>query len=282
MKKILWCLIMVLFFAPVAAWAQDQEPAEPAAAEEPAEEVVVSESKDSEGRWTTTLVPVIWLANNTTNITVGDRSRSVTLRADDALSKFQSGGTVRLDVNNGKWGGFADIFFINLEDTKNAGPRGNIPIKMNVDNTVWQVAGTYRVINKEKFDMDVLAGVRGYSLDLDIDVQPFTGPAGVVRFPGRLASTGISFTDPIIGAKAKYLMTDKWGLDLYGDIGGFGVGSDFTYRLGASVGYSFTKSFALKAGYTVVDFDYSKGSGLDRLEYDSTLYGPTLGASFKF
>jgi len=30
-----------------------------------------------------------------------------------------------------------------------------------------------------------------------------------------------------------------------------------------------------------VDFDYSTGSGFDRLRYETTLYGPNLGLQFK-
>jgi opacity protein-like surface antigen len=104
----------------------------------------------------------------------------------------------------------------------------------------------------------------------------------VIQFPGKFASRGISFTDPILGAKAAWKLSDRWGFDLYGDIGGFGAGSDFTYRLGAGLGYSISDSVSLRGGYTVIDFDYSQGSGLGQIDYDTTMYGPTLGVGFKF
>jgi opacity protein-like surface antigen len=276
-------------------WAQE-EPAQPAStetsgeppAETPAETAPNSETQEpasEEGQahpWTVSITPVIWLATTSTDITVGDRSRSLVLTAGDALGDFQSGGTARFEANNGTWGGFADIFFINLEDTNNVGPRGNIPLTIGVDNTVWQVAGTYRVVDKDDFDLDLLAGARGYSIDLDVTVEPFTGPAGVLQFPGRFASRGLSFTDPIIGGKANWQLSEKWAMDFYADIGGFGAGSDFTYRLGAGAGYSVSDNVSLRAGYTLIDFDYSQGTGFDQVEYDTTMSGPTLGATFKF
>jgi len=277
MKKALsMLLLLVAMMTP--GWAQE----EPAEAEQPAEESE-SESKESEEerRWRTTFTPLLWLANNSTSISYGDRSRNFTLRAADALGNLEAGGTFRLGVSNDEWGAFADLFFIGLGDTSNVGPLGNIPLRTEVDNTVWQVAGTYRVVDKDNFDLDVLAGVRGYSIDVDVTVQPFTGPAGVLAFPGRSLSRGLSFVDPIIGGMAKWELSDKWAVDFYGDIGGFGAGSDFTYRLGTGFDYSFNDHVSARAGYTVVDFDYSTGSGFDRLRYETTLYGPNLGLQFK-
>jgi opacity protein-like surface antigen len=288
MRKRLLCLLIPCLLWAMPALAQEQPVAEPPAIEQAApqepvtEEPAVEKPAAEEQKWTTTLTPVVWLATTTTDVSIGDRSRSVTLRAADALSSFEGGGSARLEANNGQWGGFADLFFISLGNEANVGPLGNIPISLGVDNLLWQVAGTYRVVNKEDFNLDILAGARGYSIDVDVTIEPFTGPAGVLRFPGRFASAGLSFTDPIIGAKAAWKLSDRWDLDLYGDVGGFGAGSDFTYRLGAGLGYSVSQSVSLRGGYTLIDFNYSRGSGFDEVEYDTTMYGPTLGASFKF
>ena len=292
MRLLTLLIAFLILLLPSSAWAQDQPapPPEPAATEQtndpPDEPDPVEEEpepvEEGASQWTTSITPVIWLAKTSSTLSIGDRSRSTTMTAQDALGAFQSGGTARLEVNNGTWGGFADLFFINLEETSDVGPRGNIPLTIGVDNTIWQVAGTYRVVDKEDFDLDLLAGARGYSLDVDVTVEPFTGPAGVLAFPGRFASRGISFTDPIVGGKAGWKLSDKWALDFYGDIGGFGAGSDFTWRLGTGAAYSVSESVSLRAGYTVIDFDYSQGSGFDRVDYESTMYGPTLGATFKF
>ncbi len=273
----------------IGVWAEpatsiDSQEVSQASEAEPEETPAVegeAEASDAK-KWEFTLTPVVWLAKTKTDVSVGDRSRSAFMTVGDALGNFQGGGSGRLEATNGKWGGFTDLFFISLGDTTNLGPRGNIPVSIDADNFIWQVAGTYRVVNKEDFDLDILAGARGYSIDLDVNIDPFVGPAGAVRFPGRFASRSLSFVDPIIGAKANWKLSEKWDMDLYGDIGGFGVGSDFTYRTGVNFGYAANKTVSLRAGYILMDFDYSQGSGLDRATYDTTMYGPVLGAGFKF
>ena len=289
MSKLLAKLLILVLLVSVAhaqTEGSEAEPAETPKVEQPEKpeqtEVEVKTEETAPREWTTSFTPVIWLASTSTDIKVGNRSRNVNLTASEALGDLEGGFTGRLEANNGQWGGFADIFFISLGKTSQVGPLGNVPLDIGVDNFLWQLAGTYRVVNKDSFDLDLLAGVRGYSLDLDVTVKPFTGPAGVLQFPGRFASHGISFVDPILGAKAAWKLSDRWGLDLYGDLGGFGAGSDFTYRLGAGVDYSVSKSVTLRGGYTMIDFDYTQGSGFDKVEYDTTMYGPTLGVGFKF
>lgn len=281
-------LSLLLWSAP--ALAQSGDEAQPAASvsapesDAPPNDAPAPDDQDNADarKWHVTLTPVLWLANNRTALTVGDRTRVVKMDATEALSGFEAGGSGRLEATNGEWGAFADLFYIRLAKDANVGPQGNVPLSLEGKNFIWQFAGTYRVVNDENFDLDLLAGARGYSVDLDVTVEPFSGPAGVLQFPGRFASRGISFVDPILGAKANVKLSEKWDLDLYGDIGGFGAGSEFSYRAGANFGYQLNKSTTLRAGYVIMDFDYRKGSGLDEVRYDTTMYGPVLGAGIRF
>jgi hypothetical protein len=50
------------------------------------------------------------------------------------------------------------------------------------------------------------------------------------------ASADVNWIDPIIGLRAQYHLTEKWYLAGKSDIGGFGVGSDFTWTAQATLG----------------------------------------------
>jgi hypothetical protein len=66
-----------------------------------------------------------------------------------------------------------------------------------------------------------------------------------------------------------------------GDIGGFGVGSDFAWDAFGVIGYRFSlfgqENSGVIAGYRALSQDYTDGSGRDKFQWDVTLHGPILG-----
>ena len=74
----------------------------------------------------------------------------------------------------------------------------------------------------------------------------------------------------------------KWLFQLRADVGGFGIGSDFTWQGQADVGYRFSKLFQLGLGYRFIGIDYENGEGSDRFKYDVDTYGPVLRFGFHF
>jgi len=73
-------------------------------------------------------------------------------------------------------------------------------------------------------------------------------------------------------------LSDKWSLTGYGDIGGFGVGSDFTYDLYAAANYNFNPNISMVLGYRYLSVDYDDNGFL----YDISQNGPVIGAQFRF
>jgi hypothetical protein len=94
------------------------------------------------------------------------------------------------------------------------------------------------------------------------------------------------WVDPFIGARTLWSLSPKWTLTAGGNIGGFGLGSDFTWAATGLVGYNFHLSDKNKAqvfaGYRALSQDYATGSGNNKFEWDETLYGPILGLSLHF
>jgi hypothetical protein len=72
---------------------------------------------------------------------------------------------------------------------------------------------------------------------------------------------------------------------LAGDVGGFGVGSDFAWSFLALFGYQWEASgieWAILAGYRALGQDYTTGSGAQRFRWDVTMHGPVLGFTVRF
>lgn len=122
--------------------------------------------------------------------------------------------------------------------------------------------------------LDAYAGVRYYSVGVDIAATP--GAIGAL--PGTTAvSRTEDWIDPIVGLHLD-VTWPKWYVVVEGDIGGFGVGSDFSWNLMGTVGYRFNCTFSVFLGWRVLDTDREDGDFV----FDVTQSGPLAGFAITF
>lgn len=87
-----------------------------------------------------------------------------------------------------------------------------------------------------------------------------------------------SWVDPIIAARMRHWLNRRVFLNLYGDVGGFGVGSRLTWAAACGLGYQAKDDLALELYYRVYSVDYEN----DGFLYDATLHGVFAGLAFSF
>jgi anti-sigma factor RsiW len=88
--------------------------------------------------------------------------------------------------------------------------------------------------------------------------------------------------DPGLGVRLSAPDAGRWHLSLQGDIGGFGIGSDFAWQVYPIVGYRFSDLFEVAGSYRAISMDYTSGEGSDKFVYDLTTFGPQAGLLFRF
>ena len=167
-------------------------------------------------------------------------------------------GTVRVGYD--RWALTTDVVFMGLGATRNS---------LTVDMDQWMVEPTlsYRV---SKY-FEPLVGVRYNNL------------SGEIRGPLSRDPFGTQdWWDPIIGTKLTLPLGKKFSFSVRGDIGGFGVGSDFTWQAFPYFDWRFAQWGSLQAGYRWLSMDYETGSGASRFTYDMPNQGPQLGFTFHF
>ncbi len=121
--------------------------------------------------------------------------------------------------------------------------------------------------------VDLLAGARWVSIDTTLQVG---------FDPGVIFQDDQGWVDPLVGARVRRALNDRWSAHLRGDIGGFGVGSDLTWNLEADLGLAVTERLSLIFGYRVLDIDYDEGIGLRRFLFDAGISGPRFGMALRF
>ena len=72
--------------------------------------------------------------------------------------------------------------------------------------------------------------------------------------------------------------SQKWSFIGYADLGGFGVGSDFTFQVIAGIKWQFSKVVSAKLAYRYLYQDFEK----DNFVWDMAAHGPMLGFGFNF
>lgn len=128
------------------------------------------------------------------------------------------------------------------------------------------------------YRLEYFAGFRWWDNDVDVVVDPVILPGDTAR---RIDAGWI---DLIVGARWTRPINERWVARVKGDIGGFGIESDFTASIALSAIYEFSDRYALDLQYKALWVDYEDGnpgqSGY--FSYDTVTHGPIVGFQFNF
>ena len=111
---------------------------------------------------------------------------------------------------------------------------------------------------------------------------------GMVETRGLVAA--IEAADAMVKAANVVLIGSEYAGGGYvtvmvrGDVGGFGVGSQFAWQVRPIVAYNVSKHWAFGLAYWAVGMDYSTGQlgAGDYFKYDVTTFGPEIGFAYTF
>jgi hypothetical protein len=227
--------------------------------------------------WHVRITPYAWAVGLYGDVTVRGQSADVDASFLDLLDKTDTlvGLAGRLEVTKGRFGVFGDFFYAKTE-VEDAGITG-----LDVTTRMWfiEFGGLFRVLDTTDdrvpgLTVDVYGGGRYNYLELDLDT------AGAPSL-----NNSRDWIDPIVGARLGVHFTEHVFLLFAGDVGGFGVGSDFAWSVLGLFGYKWqsgTVEWAILAGYKALGQDYTEGSGPQRFQWDVVMHGPVLGFTVRF
>jgi hypothetical protein len=205
----------------------------------------------------------------------------VTIDAGDVVDGLQGAFMGSAMARRGDWSVLTDLIYLSFSDSANNavqlppafGPGANINADMEVTGWIWSLVGGYRAYHSERADLNLLLGFRMSSFDTDTKLR-VTGPLPPTLPPAKL-SKSLTLWDGIIGARGRVLLSDRWFMPYYADIG---VGdSNWTWQAMAGVGYGFDWGH-LSLTYRHLYYDQSDDDLLD----DMSFSGPEFGVGFSF
>jgi hypothetical protein len=193
----------------------------------------------------------------------------------DIFSHVKIAGMLYTELYKGPWAITSDFTYMKLvEDI--AVKNGILTGEATKKQLGWEVA----VLRKIKPWLEGGLALQLNSLRSELNLA-IRDSAGTIKRSASLTETWI---DPSIVARARFPLSkdEKWLLQFRGNIGGFGIGSDFYWQLQGYVGYRFSRVCQVSAGYRYIGINYEKGSGDDRFKYDMTTFGPVIRFGFNF
>ena len=206
----------------------------------------------------------LWASHLDGSVGVGPFEASADASFSDLLENIEFAFMAALRADYGRWAWVLDAQLVELENTEILG------VEVGSDMTILELDVAYEL--REGFE--VFGGARFVDVDGRLALLL---PAGPVR-----AAAGDSWTDPVIGARYTAPLGRNWRFLGRADVGGFGVGSDFSWGLLASAEYQATEKIKWGIGYRVLDVDFDEGRGADRFIYNTRQAGLVTGLIIGF
>lgn len=241
-------------------------------------QVVVQPQQDT---WVFSIAPYLWAAGLQGDVGLfGRQPVDIDMSFGDIFDNLRFGGMVVGEAHNGTWGILTDVVYVKIEVGETVERTvATVPIALtgNVQTSSFTgtIMGQYRLVAEPSATLDLMAGARIWSVDNDISLSLAAGGPPLLEFSG---SDGDTWVDPMVGIKGRIDINPSWYLTGWGMVGGFDVGSEFSWDVLGAVGHQLTDRLSIVGGYRALGVDYQD----DGFVYDIVQHGPVFGAVYRF
>lgn len=239
--------------------------------------LMISSPKSQAQDWTFSIEPYLLAANIEGDAGMGRiNGAPVDVPFSQILETLDMGAMLHFEAHSANgWGFSLDYAFMDLSDDI-FGERGGI-----LDARVRQGTLEGLLIKQSRntsSGLEYFAGFRWWDNKVGVVVSPAILPGDIVR------NVDASWIDLVVGARWTRPLNERWKLQVKGDVGGFGVESDFTSSLAVAAVYSFSDRYALDMQYKAIWVDFEDGSPGQPgfFSYDTVTHGPIIGFQFNF
>jgi hypothetical protein len=233
-------------------------------------------NETQKNKWSFLVEPYMMFPNMNGSVGLGDLPEAtVDASSNDILGNLKMGFMLNAEATTGKWTIGTDVLYMSL--AQGAEPRNLINSgEITAKQVGWEVSSLYKVT--PWLELGIGGILNSINSGVDLNVKEIIG-GGSVNKSGSVTET---WFDPMLIARIKSKSGEKFIYQFRGEIGGFGVGSDFAWQIQAYAGYRFSKLFQITGGYRIISLDYETGTGQDRFMYNVDTSGPVVRFGFNF
>ena len=205
----------------------------------------------------------------------GSSSTDVSLSLKDILEALKFAFFAGGEVHYGRVGVLQDFVYADLGfDGQLSGPfASNVEIDQKLFLSTTALG--YQVYAEDGILIEPYAGARYVSINADLTINS----GGPLQIGTKVKDfIDVDWWDPVIGVRGRMPLTETLDASGFANIGGFGVGSKFTWEIYGGLDYAFTESLSANAGFRYLSIDYDTNSSDVKME----IYGPTIGLTLWF
>jgi hypothetical protein len=229
-----------------------------------------SQTSSSE-EWEFSVAPYIFFSGLKGTIGVQRQTAIVDARFPDIFRNLDFAMMGTFEARKGNWLILTDAMYMSLSGKRVTPSPFFSDIDVEVKETIIDPEIGYRVVKRERGTIDLLAGVRIWHVKPHLTFQPRILPLVDVE-------ESKNWADPVVGVRGTANLSPRVFVTGKFDVGGFGVGSDFTGQAFGGAGFQVKPRIALIGGYRYLRTDYVGDEGFI---FKTAMNGILLGAKFK-
>lgn len=240
--------------------------------------------------WEFSVAPYLWMAGLDGTVEADRHTADVDMSFSDIWDDLDIGVLTSLEARRGKLSITSNLIYLKLSPAggRPVGtrlpntPPGTFDVRVTTQELIFELRPAWEVLSfplfgaadERRIVLDVGPGARAFWLDnhVDVKLQP-----GVPLGPFQSRFDESSFWVDLVGAaRVRVELTEKIGLVVAGDYGGFDIGSS-SHRTWSAIGrvsYRLGDHWDLVAGWRTLS--------VERGDVDLEMAGPLVGAMYTF
>ena len=224
-----------------------------------------------EGGWNYSASLYLFTPSTTVGTTTpGGRPVEGTLSFSDALSNLDFAFMGAFEASNGRWSLLADYMLNDLSFGNSTPGGGFAGVNTTFKTQILTGLVAYRAYETPTVQLDLAGGFRWFDAEASLTALP-----GL--FPGGTTAIQEDWIDPLVGARVRFDISDRWAGTVYADYGGFSSSSE-TWQATLTADYALNENWDLRIGYRYLSVDHLTNGN----DFSFKQSGPVFGATYRF
>ena len=256
----------------------------------PAAPVLAGIDAGAAPEWEFSLAPYFWGSGLEGTVDADNHSADVDVSFSDIWDVLDIGVLAAFEARRGKFSVTTNAIYMKISPDGGrpvgallpAAPAGSFDVRVTTQELIFELRPAFEVLSlplfgaadERRIALDLGPGARAFWLDNHIDVKLQPGvPVG--PFQSRFDESSF-WVDLVAAARVRAQLTEKIGLVVSGDYGGFDIGSSShrTWSIAGFVSYRLGEHWDLAGGWRTLE--------LERGAVDLEMSGPLVGANYRF